>query len=55
MSKEDYAQLHYLLAKLKYELMVLSFEYSKEEHKKEVEEQIKAIDLISKVFIVECD
>lgn len=55
MSKEDYAQLHYLLAKLKYELKMISFECHSEDYEKEVEEQIKAIDLISKVFIVECE
>ena len=55
MSKEDYAQLHYLLAKLKYELSMMSFECQSEAYGKELDEQIKAIDLIQKVFIVECD
>lgn len=55
MSKEDYAQLHYLLAKLKYELSMISFECHSEDYKKELEEQIKAIDLVSKIFIVECE
>ena len=36
MNKKDYAELHRLLAILKYEL-------------------VKAIDILMKVFIVECD
>lgn len=53
MNKEDFAQLHYLLAKLKYELKMISFECHTEDYKKDLDEQIKAIDLIQKVFIVE--
>ena len=55
MSKLDYAQLHYLLAKLKYELKLISFECHSEDYKKDLDEQIKVIDLVSKVFIVECE
>lgn len=54
MSKEDYANLHYLLAKLKYELVMESYECdSAGEYLKELKEQIEAIDIIMKVFIVE--
>lgn len=54
MNKEDYAQLHYLLAKLKFELMMDTYDCdSTGDYIKELKEQVEAIDLIMKVFIVE--
>lgn len=54
MSKEEYANLHYLLAKLKYELLIESYECdSASDYVKELKEQVEAIDLIMKVFIIE--
>ena len=54
MSKEEYANLHYLLAKLKYELLIESYECdSASDYVKELREQVEAIDLIMKVFIIE--
>lgn len=55
MNKEDYAQLHYLLAKLKYELLMDCYECdSASDYVKQLEKQVEAIDEIMKVFIVEC-
>ena len=54
MNKEEYAKLHYLLAKLKYELEIEILEAT-EEYATEIRGHIEAIDNVMKVFIMECD
>lgn len=56
MNKNEYANLHYLLAKLKYELeMVLMEIDANSKYAKQVRTQIEEIDDIMKIFIVECE
>lgn len=56
MNKEDYAKLHYLLAKLKYELSITMFECNSDsKYAKQLKRQIEEIDDIMKIFIVECE
>ncbi len=55
MNKEEYAKLHYLLAKLKYELEVDFCSATNQEHAIEIKGHIEAIDDVMKVFIIECD
>ena len=54
MNKEEYIQLHTLLAKLKYELGIEILE-AITEYAKELRKQIDAIDEVMKIFIVECE
>lgn len=54
MNKKDYVLLHTLLAKLKYELEMELLK-AIEKYAIEMKENIKAIDEIMKIFIVECD
>ena len=53
MNKKDYAMLHYLLAKLKYELQIEVFEGATEKYLEEIKKQLEAIDEVMKIFIVE--
>lgn len=55
MNKEDYAKLHYLLAKLKYELEVDLCSVTNQEYATEIKGHIEAIDDVMKVFVMECD
>ena len=57
MSKEEYAQLNYLLAKIKYELNKMSVhtEHNSKTYQS-IKEEIKAIELVSKICILDdCD
>lgn len=54
MSKEDYIQLHTILAKIKYELEIEILEATNE-YAKELRKQLGAIDEVMKIFIVECE
>lgn len=54
MNKEEYVQLHTLLAKLKYELEIEMLEVTSD-YIKELRKQIDAIDEVMKIFIVECE
>lgn len=55
MNKEDYIQLHTILAKLKYELEIELLEVTSKEYMEELRKQIMAIDEVMKIFIVECE
>ena len=55
MKKVDYAYLHYLLAKLKYEVQINMCETEDEEYLKLLRKQSDAIDDVMKIFIVECE
>ena len=55
MNKEEYIQLHTLLAKLKYELEIELLESANKEYLEELRGHINAIDDVMKIFIVECD
>lgn len=55
MNKEDYVQLHTLLAKMKFELEVDMLENSDLEFIVETKKQIKAIEEVANIFIVECE
>ena len=56
MNKNEYADLHYLLAKLKYELEIILLESdANSKYAKQVRTQIGEIDDIMKIFIVECE
>ena len=55
MNKEEYIQLHTLLAKLKYELNIELLNVTNNEYLEELRKQIDAIDEVMKIFIVECD
>lgn len=52
MSKEEYAQFHFLLAKLKYELTgILLCTELDSEYNKQVQKQIEAIDTLLPIII----
>lgn len=53
MKKHEYIELHRLLAKLKYELVIEMCEMCDKESIKEYQENIKAIDNIMQVFILD--
>lgn len=55
MNKEEYVQLHTLLAKLKYELEIEILNISNKEYVEELRGNINAIDDVMKIFIVECE
>ena len=55
MNKEDYVQLHTVLAKLKYELEIIKWETNNQEYIEEIEKHIKSIDDLMTVFMLECD
>jgi hypothetical protein len=56
MNKNEYADLHYLLAKLKYELSITMLECDvNSKYAKQLKRQIEEIDDIMKIFIVECE
>lgn len=55
MNKEDYAQLHYLLSKLRYELEICFCKSNNKKHADKIRGHITAIEDIMKVFIMECD
>lgn len=52
MNKEDYSQLHYLLAKLKFELAITICESSNGKYIEETQKHIESIDDIMQVFII---
>ncbi|MBQ4263124.1 MAG: hypothetical protein IJB83_02630 [Bacilli bacterium] len=53
MNKEDYAQFHLLLAKLKYELSICMYETDNKDYRDEIERHIKSIDDLMLVFLLE--
>lgn len=54
MNKQEYADFHYLLAKLKYELQIVLLECdANSKYAKQVRTQIGEIDDIMKIFIIE--
>lgn len=53
MNKEDYIQLHTILANLKYELEIEILNVANEKYIAELRKQIDAIDEVMKIFIVE--
>ena len=53
MSKEDYVQLHTLLAKMKFELEVDLLHEADFDYIEKINKQIKAIDEVANIFIVE--
>ena len=55
MNKEEYVQLHKILAKLKYELEIQMLEVDDFDYIKELKKQSKAIDEVMKIFIVDCE
>lgn len=55
MTKEEYIQLHTLLAKIKYELEIEMLEVTNEAYIEELRKQIDALDEVMKIFIVECE
>lgn len=55
MSKEDYVQLHTLLAKIKYELEVALLNEADFDYIAKMKKQIEAIDEVASIFIVECE
>lgn len=56
MNKQDYAELHYLLAKLKYELEIILLESdANSKYARQIRTQIGEIDDIMKIFIIEND
>lgn len=55
MNKEDYVQLHTILAKLKFELQMNLMEISDIDYLRELRTQIDAIDEVMKIFVVECE
>ena len=55
MKKEEYIQLHTLLAKLKYELEIEILDGATKDYLEELRKQIDAIDEVMKIFIVECE
>ena len=55
MSKEEYVQLHTILAKLKYIIEKAIVNECDYECTKKLLEQSKAIDEVMKIFTMECD
>lgn len=55
MNKEDYVQLHTLLAKMKFELEVKLLKEADFDYIEKMNKQLKAIDEVAKIFIVECE
>ena len=53
MSKEDYVQLHTLLAKIKFELEVDLIHEADFDYIEKMKKQLEAIDEVAKIFIVE--
>lgn len=52
MNKKDYVALHALLAKLKYEVVYMSY---METDSEEFEEELDAIDKVMQIFIVDME
>lgn len=53
MKKEEYVELHKLLAKLKYEIGITLCEVTNEELINEYQEFLKAINKVMEIFIIE--
>lgn len=55
MNKEEYVQLHTLLAKLKFELQMDLVQMSEINYLQILRTQIDAIDEVMKIFVMECE
>lgn len=53
MNKNEYVNLYSLLAKLKYELLISTFELNNEESIKQIQNQIEAINTILQIMIID--
>lgn len=53
MSKEEYAQLHYLLAKTKYELAKNLSLTNKDECFNEIRKAIRAIEVVERIMMLD--
>ena len=53
MNKEEYAQFHYLLAKLKFDLCEEMGTTGNDERYLEMQKQVEEIDDISKILIID--
>ena len=54
MNKEEYAMLHYLLAKLRYELEISLMECDcNSKYAKQLRNQIEKLNEVSKIFIID--